>query len=551
MRMIVLGHCLASDTQLTEGLSVVSRTRQPHPVLSGWPGCYSLVVLLPDGVVLLTDPVGQFPVYSTAAADGTWFSSSAVELAARENIGVDHVRLATGIACSDVLDIMDNHTAFTEVRRLPPGHVVNVDATGIEMKPVGSVSIDRGTRFEDAAERLRSALLKSVESRVATAPVITGDFSGGIDSSVLMFLSMRAGAEVSGFTFHHSAAETDDLRWARRYAALAPELTHHLVPSTQDDLPYMNLVASEDEPHPSSLGVGSTRSRLRMAAEQGSTLHLVGEGGDVVASAPPTYLADLVRHGEVSALWTHCMRWARVRQCSPLALLRRAMYVATTPRRQALLSLAAAVERASPADDTLPWPNKAIRHWGSPQAEWLTRRARADLAAQLRSRADTPTDDIGVADAVTLSLLRMQVMTQRAVRDAGMEFGIEVHAPYLDTEVVQACLALPAYRRAGLAGPKPLLRAALTGLVPRAVLDRPTKGDYTSSSYRGVRQAAPALRELLRESAAADHGIVDPVPVRATLERAVQGLPVPWSKLDQVFAVELWLRALSRKVSGV
>ena len=121
-----------------------------------------------------------------------------------------------------------------------------------------------------------------------------------------------------------------------------------------------------------------------------------------------------------------------------------------------------------------------------------------------------------------------------------------MHAPYLDTEVVRACLTLPAHRRADPAVAKPLLRAALTGLVPDTVLSRPTKGNYTRSAFLGVRRAAPALRRLLTESAAADHGLLDPVPVRAVLERAIHGLPTPWGALNQVFAVELWLR----KVAG-
>jgi asparagine synthase (glutamine-hydrolysing) len=160
-------------------------------------------------------------------------------------------------------------------------------------------------------------------------------------------------------------------------------------------------------------------------------------------------------------------------------------------------------------------------------------------------------DTLGAGDVVTLGRLRTQTLTQRAARDAGAGFGIAVHAPFLDTEVVRACLTLPAHRRADPVVPKPLLRVALAGLVPEPVLSRPTKGDYTRDAYLGIRRAAPALRRLLSSPAAADHGLIDPVPVRAALAGAIQGLPTPWGALNQVFAVELWLRDMAGRVAGV
>lgn len=550
--MIVLGHCMAPDAELADGLRAVRRSRRPYPGMARWPGCYSLSIFLADGIIALTDPVGQFPLYWATDADDVWLSSSATELAVRTDAGFDRVRLAASIACSDLLDSADDRTAFTGVNRLPPGHVVTIDQHGVVPEQVDTIGTVRGTTFDDAAERLRLSLLTAVEARGSEAGSLSADFSGGIDSSALVFLATRAGARISGYTSHHSADEAeDDLWWARRHATSAPGLTHHLVADTDDDLPYQQLAAHDDDPHPSPIALGPTRSRLRLAAEHGATTHLVGEGGDVMTSAPPAYLADLARNGHVTALWRHCVRWARIRQTSPLALLRRATYMATTSRPQALHALAATIERATPLRGKPPWHVNAVSHWSTPRAQWLTRQARVDLTEHVRGLAEqSPSRDIGVADAVTLSQLRTQLMTQRAVRTAGLDYGIDVHAPYLDTEVVKACLSLPAYRRADPVVPKPLLVAALTGLVPRAVLTRPTKGDYTRSFHLGVRRAAPALRALLADSAAADWGLIDPVPVRAALDGAIQGVPTSWSALNQVFAVELWLRETSRKVSG-
>lgn len=546
--MIVLGHCLASDDVLADGLRTVRTTRRFDPVVTEWPGCYSLAIFLPDELVLLSDPVGQFPLYTATTSGGTWFGSSATELAGRVRAAVDPSRVAMSIACVDVLDVSDNRTMFHGVGRLPLGGVTTVGPDGISVRSRRPLAVDENMTLADAAERLRWALLTAVAARAEIAQEITGDFSGGIDSSTLMFLSLRTGADVSGFTFHHTSDEVeDDLSWALRFAHLAPELKHRLVPVRDDDLPYQKLVASVEQPHPSAFFVGPLRARLGSAVEQGSTLHLVGEGGDLVVGAPPAYLADLARRGEMTALWRHCRRWGRVRQCSPLALLRRAVAMAGTSRRQALKALAATIARGVPRDGQPPWHLDAVGYWDAPHGHWLTRSARADFAGHVRALADEPQETAGVGDAVTLSQLRTQLMTERAVRDVGEELGVAVHAPYLDSAVIRACLALPAHRRADPVVVRPLLRSALTGLVPDVVLNRPTKGKYTRNSYLGLRRAAPALRGLLAEPVAADHGILDPVPVRAVLERAIQGLPVPRRAFNQVIAVELWLRDISRK----
>lgn len=153
------------------------------------------------------------------------------------------------------------------------------------------------------------------------------------------------------------------------------------------------------------------------------------------------------------------------------------------------------------------------------------------------------------SDRAMLVHLDFAGATQRAVRETGARYGVEVHAPYLDSEVVRVCLSLPAWRRCDPAEPKPLLRKALAGLVPPLVLTRRTKGDYTATAHRGIRWNLPALRELLTNPVSAEIGLIEPRRVRAALERAAQGLETPWAPLNQVLAIELWLRELTGGVA--
>lgn len=548
--MIVFGHCLASDGLLADGLTAVRANKNVRE-LTRWPGCYSLALLFPDEVTLLADPVGQFPLYVSSVRGDTLFGSTATEIAARANAELDQVHLAAGLICPGLREVSDYRTPFRDVNQIPPGHLARLSRTGYRLEKFDPIESDKDLTLPEAANRLRLSLTAAVAARAAETRQMTSDFSGGIDSTSITLLTHQSNREVIGLTYRSPSSPVhDDLTKAEQYVRFATGLRHHWVDGTADDLPYQDLVPPQDNPHASSIATGPLRARLRQAAKQGSTMHLVGEGGDVVLSAPPAYLADLARRRDMTALWRHSVAWARIRQRSPLTLMRHAVVLAATSRRRALLHLAAAITRATPPRNVL-WETEAIAYWDVPQAHWLTRRARANLTAHIHAVADSSIDDLGVGDVVTRSQLRTQMLTQRAVRDVGHEFGIAVHAPFSDSAVVRACLSLPAYRRADPTMPKPLLRLALSGLVPEPVLARPTKGDYTRSAYLGVRRAAPALRRLLADSAAADHGLIDPVPVRAALDGAIEGLPTPWGALNQALAVEVWLRDVSRKVAGV
>ncbi|HEX5401568.1 MAG TPA: asparagine synthase-related protein [Pseudonocardiaceae bacterium] len=421
--------------------------------------------------------------------------------------------------------------------------MTTIGPTGVHDRDECAPRIDLNATLPGAAALLRLSLSEAVAARVTIAALPTVDCSGGLDSTSLAFLAMKGTTTplpvLTSVT--HGAPDTDDVAYARRHVSGVAELDQHIVHTTPEYLPYQVLGPTGDVPHGSAVAMGAVRARLALAAELGSDMHLTGEGGDVVVGASPAYLADLARRGEVTRLWRDCVVWARLRHRSPLALFRRASKVAATSRRNTLRSMATTLEHGRHVDD-VRWEDDMIGYWPPPGVHWLTRSARFSLAAHARQTAEQVEDHGGIGDSVASGLLHQQARTLRSIRAVGAELGVGVHAPFLDTRVVRVCHALSAADRVDPMVPKPLLRAALKGLVPEHVLSRPTKGDYTRDAYLGIRRAAPVLRRLLAESAAADHGLVEPGPVREALEAAVQGLPTPWGALNQAIAVEVWLR---------
>ncbi len=405
------------------------------------------------------------------------------------------------------------------------------------------------------------ALTDGVRARCAGLQV-SADFSGGLDSSSIAFLAADlSAAPVAAVVYHQPLAPAADLADATRLASLTPTIDLTVVRGSAGTLPFAGLLATADsgaaacgtdagcartaEPSPRSLTARRDAARLTVAAESGATLHLTGEGGDALLLASPAYLADLARQRALKTLWRHCGEYARLRHVGPAALATSAIRLAGTSPGAALRAIAAqlaapAVPHAGWADLVSWWPAAQAANWLSPGL----RRQLADVADDPQTARAIPAG-AGPADIAALAGLRRSGDAQRQLRALGHRYGVAVHAPFLDTAAVRAALAVPALTRADPWSYKPMLQAALTGLVPPGVFARRTKGDYSAEDYRGARQAATELRTLLRDSRLADLGVIEPGPVLGALDQMVTGIEVPLGPLNTLLATEVWLRTMS------
>lgn len=121
--------------------------------------------------------------------------------------------------------------------------------------------------------------------------------------------------------------------------------------------------------------------------------------------------------------------------------------------------------------------------------------------------------------------------------------------PFFDRQVVQACLSVLPWERTDPWCPKPLLRTAFDGLFPADVLSRRTKGEYNADLYHGWSIQRQQVTGLLCHSRLVEHGLIDPVKLRAALATfGRDGLPPAW--ITDLIAVEIWLRDLAPPFSA-
>jgi asparagine synthase (glutamine-hydrolysing) len=545
-RVAICGLCVASTQDLEHLLARIAGRCEPLEALTGLGGSYHAVVDDGRTLTVLGDIAGLRQIFTAEVYGVKFFASSPGPLAAVLHAQVDEQWLAAKLLCPGAVELHERSTAFAGVSRVPPGWMLRCGRSGATPIRRSDPTPDGRTPLE-AAKALGDALHAAVAARRGDYP-ISSDLSGGLDSTSLALLAARHGPVLALTYVDPLASGDEDVVFARAAAAGVPGISHQLVTGDTGTLPYSGIGGTDplmlDEPSQDLLIAARARARLAPAAA--SAAHLVGDGGDVVLSGPLTYLADLARARRYKALAREATAWARLRQRPATSVIRAAMRCAASTYAQDVQRCAYAMEAV--AGGRAPaWHRTGVEAnltWCRPSAAagWAGAGAARQMAERLHALADERTSRLG-ADTMALRAVRWHGNATRGTQRLAAAWGIALHAPFLDDAVIRACAALAVTQRTTAYEAKPLLRRALAGAVPAEFLDRRSKGDYTASEYAGLRDASPTLRALLREPLLADLGLIEPRPLFAALDDAVDGRAAPLGALGDVIATELWLRA--------
>lgn len=547
--LAVVGECGADDHQLQDALAVVRAGK--WRALTRWPGSYLVIARSGQTLAVIGDLAGQHPVHYRTDVAGTWWSTAASALAALDGAPVDVTALAAHLAFGQP-DALASRSLFRTVRRVPGGHLLLIGPDGATVEryePAAYAPVE----LRQAAPVVRAALAEAVAARGDGRPV-SADLAG-LDSTTLACLAAQRG-RVAAVTFADERLRDDDLAFAQRTAAAVPHLAHHTVPGDPGTVYYAGLdnlghLPVTDGPNVYAVTASIKRTVLDTVAEKTPApgVHFTGAAGDAVLSAPSSYLADLLRERQHRRAWQHASVHARLRHTSTIAVLGRARPASRTDLPGASRQTAADLRR--PARDWMPQAQRPTA-WTPllASADWMTSDVRHSLADAVEQAADEVTDAparlADWSDRQDLARLGADTVGWRALALA--DHSIELAAPYLDNEVIRACLTVPADQRGAPWQYKPLLDAAFTGtgVLPEFVLARTTKGGFNALAYAGLRDHARVLEDLLGSSSRlVALGLVTEAPIKAALARAAGGQPTAQGALHLVVTAEVWLRQLA------
>lgn len=407
-------------------------------------------------------------------------------------------------------------SAFRGVNKVPPGHFLRLRSGQVEVSRYWDLSYrpKREISEADAADELRALLREAVRCRLMSEVPLGAFLSGGVDSSGVVALMGEFG-KVRTFSIGFEEGAFDELPYARQLAQhVGSDHSDKVVrPVAADVLP--RLARHFGEPFADSSAL-PTYYLAKMTAES-VTVALSGDGGDELFGGYERYKYLGYDPGQpVPSGWSGRLGRLLGRP-SPAEPSRDPYYLMmsyfTPEQKQAVYS--GAMKAAVAGSDTYAYLGE------------LYDRAAAD----------------GFLDKTlyveTMSYLPEALLVK--VDIASMASSLEVRCPFLDHRLIEFAARLPEHFKLRNGTGKLVLKRALAGLVPDALLHRKKMGFGIPLGpwFRGE------LRDLLRDTLLSTHArqrpFFDPVAIEALIDAHQRGEehgPRLWALL----MLELWCR---------
>ncbi len=427
--------------------------------------------------------------------------------------------------------------AFSGVRKLLPAHylVWQDGRTRTErywsLPPSGTAALSD----DDAAAELRRLLERAVARRLVADVRLGAFLSGGVDSSTVVATMARLSARVKTFSIGFEDERYSELPHARRIAERFGTEHHEFVvrPLEADVLPM--LVTHYGEPYADSSAIPTYH--LSRVTRGHVTVALAGDGGDELFAGYDRYRAALLAARldripkPLREITFGSAAWLLSRSSSPKTLANRALRYS----RVAVLE---------PTARYLSWVGLfdplQLNVLLAPEFAERTRGADLELERDGHRFGDDP---VAAAQLLDLRLYLPDDLLVK-VDIASMATSLEVRAPYLDRELVEFAISLPAHLKVRGTTSKYLVKRAFDGIVPRENMHRPKMG-FSIPLGSWLRNE---LRELTLDTTlstrALARGYFDPAGVRRLVDEHLSGRADHAGRIWALVMLELWHREL-------
>ncbi|MFE6922952.1 asparagine synthase-related protein [Nocardia sp. NPDC057663] len=537
--LAVVGTSSTTTADLTARLKRVHTVANLEAALHSIHGSFHVAATLDRHLYLRGSASGARRVYRadidgvTVCADRAhtvaWLTGAepdTAQLAARLAVGLPHPLADTAM--------------WRGVDTVTPGEALHLDTDGacrtIEWWHPPAAELP----LAQAASLLREALRKAVALRARPGRVLAVDLSGGMDSTSLCFLAAEAGASLVTATLHWSAPGNQDHHYARYAANHLPRIEHLTFPSAELPACFSGLDRRHDPLGEPSALLRDREIRRHLAhamRARGATLRLSGHGGDHVVSPPASYLHGLARRSPRLAL-RHTAGFMAHRRWPLGATARMLLGGGSYP---AWLTAAAGRLREPAVSASAPetWgPQTVLPAWSSTGAD-------DQLAGLLLCAAEQ--DGPLAADFgrhAWIHQMREAGRLAGLIKDAGTAAGLPVDSPFCDDAVLTACLSVRPEEAGHPWSYKPLLAAAMEGLVPEHLLARTTKDHCGHEWHEGLKAHSRQLADWADTSHLVAAGLVQESGLRRVLLSPglhIGGAP----QLENTLGTEEWLRDLA------
>lgn len=430
-----------------------------------------------------------------------------------------------------ILDHTDE-TLFDGVRQLQGGSQMVIDLrtqarTVTRWYDVGSMKTGGISRFQDAADSFKSLFEDSVRMRLRSDAPVGYCLSGGLDSSSIVMQADKLkqpnheSSALRTISVSFEGEGYDETRFARIVSEAAHSDHQNISPDASRLFETLSsLIWYQDEPFGSS-SIYAQGELFRTASLNGLRVMLDGQGADEILCGYHEffgpYIAELAVGGRLKRAGREFSAFSRIHPYRWPVKARLLLDCLVPPLlRPGLRKIA----------------GRDFRHLLGAGLRPIARFAGQRTALSVRE----------------LSLLQMSrtslPMLLHWQDRSSMAHSVENRTPFLDYRLVEFLLGLPSEFKLRDGMTKVLLRKALDGILPAAILQRQDKLGFAPPEPAWMVQHSDSVRRLLAESVQHTAGILT-AAVGDEFEHVVRGTrpydPVLWRAL--VFGQ--WMRVFN------
>ena len=431
-----------------------------------------------------------------------------------------------------------NLTPYREMRQVPPGQVVRIRQQSLTVERYCQFNAKSRIRYktdQDYEHHFRHLLRQSVRRRLRSDSPVLCELSGGLDSSSIVCMAddilreeRSAAPRLDTLSFYDKTEpDGDDWIYFQKIEKKRGQVGAHIDTSTigRTTIP---LEHPEFSALPGRLGTarGIETERARVIRRGGYRVVLSGLGGDEFMGGipdPSPQLADLIVQGKLVTLSQQLMAWSIVKRRPWLQLL-----------GQAWLELS-------------PWPLRKyfanhpnVEPWIDKQFAKRTKMSARQAALDRGFRFCLPTHKYYLGGVVLMA----NKLAKRMPPALALE---EARYPFLDRDLIEFILSIPAGQLLRPGERRSLMRRALVGLVPPEILSRRTKQFAARTPILALGKISDQLHQEFRSPISSQRGYINPQIFLAKLDEAKEGGKIHLTRMMRTISLELWLQVLAAR----
>ena len=426
-------------------------------------------------------------------------------------------------------------TPYREIREVPAGQSVRIRNGDASVQRFWRFSPKSRIRYKTDAEyeeHFRYVFRQSVQRRLRSASPLLAELSGGLDSSSIVCMAddiiAKGGEQFPSLDtisyYDNTEPRGDDSIYFQKIEQKRGRVGTHIDGSRVGSLA-ASLQCAEFSPFPGALGIAQKLSDERAAVvrEGGYRVVLSGIGGDEFMGGVPdprAHLGDLILQFKFVELAKQLIAWSLVKRRPWIHLLWQSAIDVLPASLGQYLAREAKVE---------PWIRKDFAK--------RTRLAYRQLDVDVHFGLWLPTRRSYIGGVL--------LMANKLAKYTSVSTLEEARYPYLDQNLIEFVLSIPASQLLRPGERRSLMRRSLAGIVPEEILSRRTKQVGARTPVLVLDRHWDELQNIYATSLSSRLGYVHEDRFLKVISDARIGKTVPLVRVLWTISLEYWLRDLA------